>query len=65
MVDVFGEIKGKKLCGLTWAAHGQWQGNSFIGLIEGKRAPRWKWWGESEEPEKLSITAESPEDLEA
>ena len=65
MVDVFGEIEGEKLCVLTWAAHGQWQGNSLTGLIQGKGAPRWKWRGEREEPEKLSITPESPEDLEA
>ena len=65
MFDVFGEIKGEKLCVLTWAAHGQWQGSSFTGLIQGKGAPRWKWRGEREEPEKLSITPESPEDLEA
>ena len=49
MVDVFGEIKGEKLCVLTWAAHGQWQGSSFTGLIQGKGAPRWKWRGEREE----------------
>lgn len=38
----FGEVRGEKLCVLAWAAHGQWQGNSFPGLIQGKGAYRWK-----------------------